>query len=214
MAKFNSVLLGRATKSVGNVTMCYSRRNNIARAKVFLRKDTQTPEILAQRARMKALSKLVKKMLPVVRKGFPGTITLWGHNEFVRENMGTILVSDDYLTTIDYEQLLCADGEVYTPKVSVSYSEAAEAFTFTQKTQLEVENGYSMPEDKVYGVLIESHLLRSRLVPLKSRSESGDTAYALPDDWDASRVKAYCFATTYNGRSASPSRYLEVTMNP
>lgn len=214
MAKFNSYLLGRVTKSVGNVTMCYSRRNNVARAKVFLRKDTKTPEILTQRAKMKALSGLVKKMLPVVRRGFPTTATLLGNNEFVRINMAAVLVDEDYLATVDYERLLCADGEVYTPKVSVAYSAGTEEFTFTQQSQLEKEDGFSMPDDKVYGVLLETNLLRSRLVRLKTRGEDGDTAYPLPDDWDASRVEAYCFATTYNGRSASPSRYLEITLNP
>ena len=39
MAKFNSYLLGKVTKSVGNVTMCYVNKQNIAKAKIFARKD-------------------------------------------------------------------------------------------------------------------------------------------------------------------------------
>ena len=58
MAEFNSYLLGKARKSVGNITLCYTRGKNIAKAKVFSRKDNPTPEILAQRARMKALVQL------------------------------------------------------------------------------------------------------------------------------------------------------------
>ena len=50
MAEFNSYLLGKARKSVGNITLCYTRGKNIAKAKVFSRKDNPTPEILAQRA--------------------------------------------------------------------------------------------------------------------------------------------------------------------
>ena len=55
MAEFNSYLLGKARKSVGNITLCYTRGKNIAKAKVFSRKDNPTPEVLAQRARMKAV---------------------------------------------------------------------------------------------------------------------------------------------------------------
>ena len=56
MAEFNSYLLGKAKRSVGNITLCYTRRKNIAKAKVFSRKDNPTSEILDQRARMKGIS--------------------------------------------------------------------------------------------------------------------------------------------------------------
>ena len=55
MAEFNSYLLGKVTKSVGNITLVYTKRKNIAKAKVFKRKDNPTPEILEQRAKMKTL---------------------------------------------------------------------------------------------------------------------------------------------------------------
>lgn len=45
MAEFNSYLLGKVTKSVGNITLVYTKRKNIAKAKVFKRKDSPTPEI-------------------------------------------------------------------------------------------------------------------------------------------------------------------------
>ena len=72
MAEFNSYLLGKARKSVGNITLCYTRGKNIAKAKVFSRKDNPTPEVLAQRAKMKALVQLSRQLLPVIRKGFVG----------------------------------------------------------------------------------------------------------------------------------------------
>ena len=33
MAEFNSYLLGKVTKSVGNITLVYTKRKNIAKAK-------------------------------------------------------------------------------------------------------------------------------------------------------------------------------------
>ena len=70
MAIFDSNLLGKVTKSVGNVTMCYTNKKNIAKAKVFKRKDKPTSEILDQRARMKVLVQLARRLLAVIRKGF------------------------------------------------------------------------------------------------------------------------------------------------
>ena len=61
MAKFDSYLLGKVTNSVGNVTMCYTNKQNIAKAKIFSRKDKPTPEILDQRAKMKVLVQLSRR---------------------------------------------------------------------------------------------------------------------------------------------------------
>ena len=72
MAEFNSYLLGKAKKSVGNITLCYTKRKNIARAKVFSRKDNPTPEVLVQRAKLGLLVRMVRPFLPVLRKSFVG----------------------------------------------------------------------------------------------------------------------------------------------
>ena len=56
MAEFNSYLLGKARKSVGNLTIVYAKGKNIVRAKVFGRKDNPTPEVLMQRMRVRPVS--------------------------------------------------------------------------------------------------------------------------------------------------------------
>ena len=94
MAEFNSYLLGKARKSVGNITLCYTRGKNIAKAKVFARKDNPTPEILAQRARMKALVQLSRQLLPVIRKGFAGIGRGSAANAFVKVNMSRVSVDE------------------------------------------------------------------------------------------------------------------------
>ena len=90
MAEFNSYLLGKARKSVGNITLCYTRSKNIAKAKVFTRKDNPTPEILAQRARMKVLVQLSRSLLPVIRKGFVGIGKGTTSNAFVASNQKAV----------------------------------------------------------------------------------------------------------------------------
>mgnify|MGYP006874102113 CR=1 FL=1 len=204
MAEFNSYLLGKARKSVGNITLCYTRCKNIAKAKVFARKDNPTPEILAQRARMKVLVQLSRSLLPVVQKGFIGIGKGSTSNAFVAKNMKAVMVDEKNEATINFEQLLVAAGIINPPKVTVTYSEENKKFLFEQEEQ-EEEDGFALADDQVYGVLYETERERARLVTLRPRGESGSTSYVLPDEWDGTKVKVYCFAVLKNGKRASDS---------
>ena len=202
MAEFNSYLLGKARKSVGNITLCYTRGKNIAKAKVFSRKDNPTPEILAQRARMKVLVQLSRQLLPVIRKGFAGI----GKGS-AAVNMSRVSVDEKNVATVDLDRLLCASGMLYPPKVEVTYSEENKMYSFMQEMQDE-ENGYAFSDDVVYAMLYETVLGRARLLALRARGENGNTSYALPEEWSHENVKLYCFATLKNGKSASDSRVM------
>lgn len=209
MAKFNSYLLGRVTRSVGNVTMCYMNKQNIARAKIFSRKDKPTPEMLAQREKMKVLIELSRRLLPVVRKGFVGIGKGTTSNAFVAANQGAVSVSEDRVATIHFEQIRLAAGWRNVPKVTLRYDEDSSMFAFTQEMQ-EEEEGYAAADDAVYAVLYETVLKRGKLILLRSRGENGSTSIPLPDGWDSANVKAYGFATTKNGREVSDSVYLTI----
>lgn len=163
MAEFNSYLLGKVTKSVGNITLVYTKRKNIAKAKVFKRKDNPTPEILEQRAKMKTLVQFGRRILPVVRKGFAGVGRGTAFNAFVALNMDKVSFGAGSVATIDYGRLLLTSG-----------------------------------------------LQRVRIVALNNRGVAGETEYALPEEWEASKVEAYCFATSPNGRMVSDSMHLTV----
>ena len=163
MAEFNSYLLGKVTKSVGNITLVYTKRKNIAKAKVFKRKDNPTPEILEQRAKMKTLVQFGRRILPVVRKGFAGVGRGTAFNAFVALNMDKVSFGAGSVATIDYGRLLLASG-----------------------------------------------LQRVRIVALNNRGVAGETEYALPEEWEASKVEAYCFATSPNGRMVSDRMHLTV----
>ena len=207
MAEFNSYLLGKARKSVGNITLCYTRGKNIAKAKVFSRKDNPTPEILAQRARMKALVQLSRQLLPVIRKGFVGIGKGSAANAFASLNMSRVSVDERNVATVDFDRLLCASGMLYPPKVEVTYSEENKLYSFVQEMQ-EEENGYAFNDDMVYVMLYETVLGRARLVTLRARGENGNTTYALPEEWSNENVKLYCFATLKNGKGASDSQVM------
>ena len=209
MAKFNSYLLGKVKKSVGNVTMCYTNKQNIAKAKIFSRRDNPTPEILDQRAKMKVLVQLSRRLIPVIRKGFVGMGNGTTSNAFVKANQVAVEVDEKHVATIVFDQLKMATGLLYTPKVTVTYASESKMYSFEQEMQ-EEEEGYALADDKVYGVLLETVLNRAKIVPLRDRGENGNTSYALPEDWDEANVKVYCFATLRNGSAAADSRYLTV----
>lgn len=152
-------------------------------------------------------------MLPVVRVGFPGIGNGTTSNAFTSLNVELVVVDENYNATIDMEQVKCASGKMHPPKVSVEYNESAQEFIFSQEPQ-EKEYLFCLPDDKVYGVMFESVLKRTRLVQLKLRGEAGTTQKALPEDWEADRVYVYCFATNRTGKMASDSRHLTVAINP
>ena len=199
MAKFDSYLLGKVTKTLGNVTMCYMNKQNIARARIFSRKDKPTSEMLDQRARMKVLIELSRFLLPVVQKGFVGIGNGTTSNAFVEK----------HVATVDYERLKMATGVQDVPEVSVTYSSENKMYSFEQEMQTE-ENGFALVDDLVYAVVFESVLMRVKLISLRSRGENGNTSVALPKNWNHANVKIYCFATSKNGKSISPSQYLTV----
>lgn len=207
MAEFNSYLLGKVRKSVGNITLYYTRKKNIVRAKVFGRKDNPTPAVLEQRAKVKLLGQIGRRLLTVIRKGFVGVGNGTTSNAFVSVNIQKVVVDQDMKATLDFSRLKVASGILFTPRVSVAYDPETSNYMFDQTGQ-ENEEGFASSDDKVFGVLVESELLRVRLVALKARGESGSTMAALPAEWSEEHVHVYCFATTQNGRMASDSVYL------
>lgn len=209
MAKFNSYLLGKVKKSVGNVTMCYTNKQNIAKAKIFSRRDNPTPEVLDQRAKMKVLVQLSRRLIPVIRKGFVGMGNGTTSNAFVKANQVAVEVDEKHVATIVYDRLKMAEGLLYTPKVTVAYASESKMYSFEQEMQTE-ENGFALVDDLVYAVIFESVLMRVKLISLRSRGENGSTGVVLPKNWDHANVKVYCFATSKNGKSISPSQYLTV----
>ena len=98
---------------------------------------------------------------------------------------------------------------MYTPKVTVTYSEENKMYSFEQEMQM-AEEGYSSADDQVYAVLYETVLKRGKLILLRARGENGNTSESLPEEWDPANVKGYAFATTKNGKAASDSVCLTI----
>ena len=210
MAEFNSYLLGKARKSVGNLTIVYAKGKNIVRAKVFGRKDNPTPEVLMQRMRVRLLGRFARRILPVIRKGFAGVGKGTAYNAFMAANMKQVTVDEDMTGSIDFETLQLASGLLYTPRVEVTCEEDPVVYRFVPTAE-EAEEGFAALDDKVYGVLLETALQRVRLVALKNRGIAGETEVPLPDGWNAAKVNVYCFVMSGNERMVSDSIFLPVS---
>ena len=142
MAEFNSYLLGKARKSVGNLTIVYAKGKNIVRAKVFGRKDNPTPEVLMQRMRVRLLGRFARRILPVIRKGFAGVGKGTAYNAFMAANMKQVTVDEDMTGSIDFETLQLASGLLYTPRVEVTCEEDPVVYRFVQTAE-EAEEGFA-----------------------------------------------------------------------
>ena len=209
MAIFNSYLLGKARKSVGNVTLAYMKKKNVAKAKIFSRRDNATPPVLAQRAKMRLLGAMGRRLLPVIRVGFVGVGKGTTSNAFVATNMGAVEVDESYAATMDFERMKVASGILYPPVVSVTFDDESQSFSFQQSAEEETD-GYALADDLVYAVLYETELNRAKLLVLKTRGIGGMTSVELPDGWTGENVKVYVFATSANGREVSDSQMLTV----
>ena len=171
--------------------------------------NPKTDKQQRQRAKLALLVGLAQGFPDVYAVGFPDPRNgATSCNAFVAANMQAVSVDDDYVATMNYEQLACsANKKRKTPAVTVSFAENAYSFNQTPQTNY---YGLAKPDDLVYAVLFEKALGESALIPLKSRGEGGLSTFDLPDDWDSSQVMAYAFATSADGKRTSATVNLSI----
>ena len=102
--------------------------------------------------------------------------------------MDAVEVDGDYNATIDYPRLRVASGIQITPKVTATYVAGDGQYDFTVEAQDE-EEGFALTDDKVYAVLYESVLKRTRLGQGVCRAlRVGAEAHALGGFGDTGRA--------------------------
>lgn len=208
MSKVYPDFLGALIGSTGKVSYYMRYGENIARRKVIGGKSSNSPAAVEQRAKFGTVIKLASVLQAATHLGFPQRKRgLTVANEFVRLNKDICTVTGDTVS-VDYERLLCANGQLHTPEVTVTYSAESQKFLFEQTTTEEERNNSA--DDKVYAVLLESNQGFCRLTELRQRGESGSTSVTLPKRWDKEHVIVYAFATSADGKLASKSIYLTV----
>lgn len=206
MSKVYPDFLGGLIGSTGKVSYYMRYGENIARRKAIGGKSSTSPAAVEQRAKFKTVIKLASVLLTVIRLGFPQRKRGRSpSNEFVRLNKDICTVEGN-MVTIDYEHLLCTNGQLLTPEVKVTYDPTSKTFTFEQTTMEEEINCNT--DDNVYAVLLEREQALCRLIALHQRGENSSTSVALPQKWEREHVSVYIFAQSIDQKKASRSMYL------
>ena len=201
MALFKSFVLGDVRKSVANgYSIARGKRNTI--------RNPRTPGQLTQRAKMKALQRTSLYFAPVAELGFPGRKggnTFY--NAFVKANMKAVMVDEEYNPTIDYEKIVCAEGNLQDGMLTVSLNE--DVITITQEAQSRW-SVLANPTAVLYVVVYEKTSNQIIVEPCRNRQESGVTVITLDDGWVKENLEIYAFMLSKDKRKASNSRRLTV----
>lgn len=211
MGIYQAPMAENMRKSVGNVTYYMMHGKTFARAKVANVKNANTPAQRRQRAIFGLLVQLSRVFIQTTRIGFPEKANgRSSSNEFVRTNKNFVTVDENYVATIDVEKLQVSGGQLSRYfKVTATYDTATRTLTFQQEAP-SASALTGEPKELVYASILETGANASGLVPLRPRGESGSTSIELPEWWKIENCQIYLFATSENGRQASPSQYLEI----
>ena len=203
MAIFESTIFENLSGTVGNVTSYKLKDKQVARAKIFSRKDAKTLQQLKQRTRMKTISLFKHHLTPILASGFCTSSRKDASNRFLALNMGKVEVDDELNVTIDPLQLAISDGPLALPVIEAKIDHAGRRIIFRWKKQPLMP--YMYKNDCLYGAIYETQMGRSRKVILGTRAEAGETTWELPKDWNSDHLVIYGFATTADGQKSSPT---------
>lgn len=210
MATYNSVLVGIGNQSVDNVTMYSSRGQRLMRRKADKVTNPRTDKQRTQRAKMALLVTLAQGFEDVYKVGFPNRKAgQTACNRFVAANMENVSVDGSFAATMDYGHLACSEARGRrAPGITVTLTGSTYGLDVVPDTNY---YGMAKPDDKVYGVMVETERMESALLELGSRGEGGTMSFPLPTGWSEDKVKAYTFATSADGKRTSATVAVEVT---
>ena len=177
-AIFKMPFMHRLTQSMAENTYYRSRGKNIVKVKIDTN-NSRTLKQQQQRAKMRDFS-------------------AW--NAFVSLNVGHVSVTEDLEVTVDYENLLVAEGSLeMLEDITVTADAETHSLLFSHAAE---DYGYgSEPTDVLHAVVLEKGLMRSRMFTLNTRSESEPVSVEIPEKWDMENLEVYVFFLSEEGRA-------------
>lgn len=211
MAIFKMPFMHKLRKSMAENTYYRSRGQNVLKTKID-KNASNTLLQQMQRLKMTELTSLCKAFNATIEVGFPSrpiSHTPW--NAFVSASKEAVTVDEKLVVTVDYEKLLVAKGNREVVEgMSVRMDEQEHEVTFTHEVG---DFGYgSDPTDVVYVVVLEKERMRSRLFRLNTRNDDSSTTVTLPATWNMKQLAGYVFVLAGDGKSASDSVYIAITV--
>lgn len=225
MAEINSTL-GNIRGKVGNVIL-YEGRNGktLARGAWLVRKASEEPQ-KRQSAVFGTLTKLKRRLKPVIDIGFPGNgKTLKGCNAFMSVNSKEVVTVEkikpskklskrktaiqEFKAKIDISKLRVASGPLLAPSVEAEIDTKQKEARFRHRAIL-VNAADCFLDDRIHAALVDEGKWIALSKEICLRGEDGEETVKIPDNMDPKRVVLYAFATSADGRYASDSVCLHV----
>ncbi|MEG2341057.1 MAG: DUF6266 family protein [Odoribacter sp.] len=208
MAIFESFLLGNLNQKLANLVMFRSRGKGVVRGKPLNVKNPRTPSQLTQRAKMKLLIDLSRHFSPIIRSSFvehPHAETVY--NTFVRVNMPNVVVDSAFQATLEFSDILCANGILEKPDVTATSDEVGLVF----KQEAQTADGTMAMDDVVYVGLYETVQKSARLVQIGERGSAHSIEYLMPKHWIKTNIQIYAFAVSKSKRHSSSTLYVTLS---
>ncbi len=166
----------------------------------------------------------------VIRVGFPGEKRFpAGVRGFVRANVNTAVevekikpekkvsaqkqAPEEFRGRVDFARLQVADGSLGAPEGVRAEVDAATQTVRFSWPGMELESPCRFRDDRLYGVVVSlNERAISRVFPIGTRGESGDREVSVESEYiRVEHAAVYVFATSADGKKASPSVYLDNT---
>lgn len=210
MAIFRSTIFNEVRKKLANTVMYRLYSKGIMRSYTENIRNPQTPEQMLQRAKIRLLGDLSRRLTPIIKVGMrPLAKKQTVHNAFVQANIRQVTVDEDFNATLAAEAMLCSDGVLTQPEVGATLDTANGEVKLTHGA--EEVMGLCSKDDRVYAGLFESERREALLVELGERGETANVTKILPARWNPEKVCVYVFAVSKSKRNASPSYAVELS---
>lgn len=206
MGKIYPDFVGAFTNSVGGTVYYVRNGQNFVRRKGVPKK---APTFLQekQRAKFGMLVKLALLLQEAIRIGFlPGKRGWSEINFFVRKNKDICRMEEDGGFSVNYEKLVCAEGNLRVPDAEVALDRGDHGVRF-ECGEMEMDKD-ALPDDRIMGVVFDTKNGFCRCVELCERKEGGATSISLEDSWELDTLAVYVFAISGDGKRVSDSVYL------
>lgn len=172
-------------------------------------KASQKEAAKEQRLKFGETGKLAKSVKYCARENFPDAKN-WA-SKFVELNIGCCTVEDLDSKTVsfDYENLKLSEGSLLPPTVSVTYSDADHALSFTVSGDTTNYPG-CQADDKVTVILFDAEHRHAIPVELGNRGEGGMKTQTLNALWQKTNLHVYVYAKNAAGDDVSTSTHLTI----
>ena len=131
-------------------------------------------------------------------------------NYFMKANAKTLCdaVRDEQgnLTRVyDFKEMIISAGTTRPIVVTASVTPDTGKILFEQEADESSAGANRGPKDVAYALVLEGTQEEAEMVQLRERSESGSTSFAIPADWDKSKLFIHVFTASAYDRKSSKS---------